>query len=481
MFNHIFNDAISFFSLIEAVIRSIRTVVGRYGKRVSVQYVEIIGSGTTQELPMDHRTAPIRMISEAQHADPATRRDESRLVGVRLAPSTRRSFVACAAAAIGCLGASLLAGCHPGERFGEFVLDETPPAEDAGSTGDESPAFIEHSDDDPLVSDAMEDTARLYIGIPAFVSSLDPVACTTLDEACVARCVVEGLVRETDDGLGVEPCLAESWDVDDTGCVYTFHLPSGLVFSDGSPVTSDDWLWSFERALAATDAPWHAPLDAIAHVSCPDDLSVEVTFSNAESANAAILCTYALGVQSKARYDATEKSAYGTMAAGIDAAPLGTGAWAFSSWIYSDSIELAANGAYREEGAPLLAGVVFKTAEDPTERMLMLQRGTVDVASAIPGEQASEIQSDPNCTMQSDADTETPWSLPAGIIAEEGGDPSEGQSSETTGESESDGADAFGLEAVEQPDFIALRKTVENLVRTPMGAWRLETTEKAGE
>ena len=43
------------------------------------------------------------------------------------------------------------------------------------------------------------------------------------------------------------PGAAESWTVSDDGTVYTFKLRKDGVWSDGSPVTADDFVYSFRR------------------------------------------------------------------------------------------------------------------------------------------------------------------------------------------------------------------------------------------
>ncbi len=49
------------------------------------------------------------------------------------------------------------------------------------------------------------------------------------------------------------PGAAESWTVSDDGTVYTFKLRQDAVWSDGSPVTADDFVYSFRRARRSGD------------------------------------------------------------------------------------------------------------------------------------------------------------------------------------------------------------------------------------
>lgn len=63
------------------------------------------------------------------------------------------------------------------------------------------------------------------------------------------KLVYSGLVS-FDPYLNLTPDLAESWDISPDGTVYTFHLRDNAFFHDGRPVTAQDVLYSWERALS---------------------------------------------------------------------------------------------------------------------------------------------------------------------------------------------------------------------------------------
>lgn len=60
--------------------------------------------------------------------------------------------------------------------------------------------------------------------------------------------IFEGLYRVTT-GTEVELGQAESVDVSEDGLVYTFTLRDGLVWSDGSPVTAEDYVFTYQRLV----------------------------------------------------------------------------------------------------------------------------------------------------------------------------------------------------------------------------------------
>ncbi|MDR6758171.1 ABC-type transport system substrate-binding protein [Mycoplana sp. BE70] len=52
----------------------------------------------------------------------------------------------------------------------------------------------------------------------------------------------------------LEPGLAESWDVSENGETYTFHLRDAQ-FSNGTPITADDVVFSLSRNRATSSQP----------------------------------------------------------------------------------------------------------------------------------------------------------------------------------------------------------------------------------
>ncbi|NDF01177.1 MAG: peptide ABC transporter substrate-binding protein, partial [Verrucomicrobia bacterium] len=65
----------------------------------------------------------------------------------------------------------------------------------------------------------------------------------------VVKALFEGLTRLEGTNATPEPAIAERWDMSPDGTVYTFHLRSNAVWSTGQPITAEDFVWSWRRAL----------------------------------------------------------------------------------------------------------------------------------------------------------------------------------------------------------------------------------------
>lgn len=78
--------------------------------------------------------------------------------------------------------------------------------------------------------------------------TLDPALITGQPEGRIANALFEGLTRFDEKGLPV-PGVAERWDISPDRKVYTFHLRDNARWSNGTPVTADDFARSWERTL----------------------------------------------------------------------------------------------------------------------------------------------------------------------------------------------------------------------------------------
>ncbi len=85
-------------------------------------------------------------------------------------------------------------------------------------------------------------------GIGSEWSSLDPHVNFDAAAGWIQMDVYEGLI--TFDGTGqVIPGAAESWDISDDGLTYTFHLRDGLKWSNGDPLTAQDFIDGMLRTM----------------------------------------------------------------------------------------------------------------------------------------------------------------------------------------------------------------------------------------
>ncbi len=111
----------------------------------------------------------------------------------------------------------------------------------------------------------------LLVGNGAEPSDLDPHIITGIPERDIVNTLFEGLVRLDPRDLHPQPGVAESWEVSPDGRVYTFHLRGDARWSNGEPVTAEDFLASFQRILTPALASENA--DQLYYVAGAEDFN----------------------------------------------------------------------------------------------------------------------------------------------------------------------------------------------------------------
>jgi oligopeptide transport system substrate-binding protein len=130
----------------------------------------------------------------------------------------------------------------------------------------------------------------LRLAIAAQPRTLDAARVADLPSLNVAHELYAGLTRFS--GRGVVPDLAESWEPTEGGLIWTFHLRKGLRWSDGKPITAEDFRRSWLRALDPKTGSayaraemlniegarrFHAAGSGDVGVEAPDDRTLRVT------------------------------------------------------------------------------------------------------------------------------------------------------------------------------------------------------------
>ncbi|WEF29927.1 oligopeptide ABC transporter substrate-binding protein OppA [Klebsiella aerogenes] len=104
----------------------------------------------------------------------------------------------------------------------------------------------------------------------AEVQSLDPHKIEGVPESNINRDLFEGLVIGDINGHPI-PGVAESWDNKDFK-VWTFHIRKDAKWSDGSPVTAQDFVYSWQRLADPKTASPYASYLQYGHVANVDDI-----------------------------------------------------------------------------------------------------------------------------------------------------------------------------------------------------------------
>lgn len=124
---------------------------------------------------------------------------------------------------------------------------------------------------------------KIVFGESGGFDSLNPFIVKGAAPAGVSLLTIETLLgRSYDEPFSLYGVLAESVDTDDARTYVEFTLRKGARFSDGSPVSVEDVIWSFEK-LGVEGSPRHAGAwKKIAKAEKTGDRSVKFTFAEVD-------------------------------------------------------------------------------------------------------------------------------------------------------------------------------------------------------
>jgi oligopeptide transport system substrate-binding protein len=86
------------------------------------------------------------------------------------------------------------------------------------------------------------------------IFTLDPQRMSWLQDFRMAYALYEGLVRWNTADFSIAPAAAEAWTASDDGLTYTFTIRADAQWSNGTPVTAHDFIYSWKRALLPDSA-----------------------------------------------------------------------------------------------------------------------------------------------------------------------------------------------------------------------------------
>ena len=228
-------------------------------------------------------------------------------------------------------------------------------------------------------------------------TSLDPHKLSGDWENRIAGDLFEGLV--TEDALAEPvPGQAESWTVSDDGLVYTFTLREGLAWSDGEPLTAEDFAFAFRRlmdpATAAEYAYLQYPIENAEAINAgeTDDLeslgvralderTLEITLERPTP--------YFLGALT--HYTAYPLPEHVVEEHGEDWVKIGTivtnGPYVPTDWVPGSHVTTEKNPAYHDAGNVSIEGVKFFVLEDQSAALKRYRAGEFDILTSFPTDQ----------------------------------------------------------------------------------------------
>jgi peptide/nickel transport system substrate-binding protein len=220
------------------------------------------------------------------------------------------------------------------------------------------------------VSEEVKDS--LNFGISAEPIGLNPYNVVDAYSYMPIYQIFDTLVAEDKDG-NIVPRLAKDWVFSDDRTEITFNLHENVKFHNGDVLTSEDAVYSINKAV---ESSFTAKITGtIEKAEVIDDLSFKIILKHAYEPILSCLTSANASIVSKTEMEADED--------GFNRNPVGTGAYKFVEWSNGEKITLTRFDEYYRGSAPI-KDLTFRIFTDTNTAVIALENGEIDILDSPP-------------------------------------------------------------------------------------------------
>src|SRR5690554_7887011 len=236
----------------------------------------------------------------------------------------------------------------------------------------------------------------LVIALRSEPTSMDPQFHSLTPNTQLSETLFDPLVR-TDAVAKPVPSLAESWSVD--GDTWTFNLRKGVTFTDGTPFTAQDVIFTYERVPKVPNSPssYALYLSSIDKLEAVDDHTLKITTKGPSPVLLPNLSMVPIMSHKAASGPAPEGKT--TVELNRGEGLIGTGPYKFVSWKRGAEIVFERNEHYWGE-KPAWDKVIYRPISNSAARVAALLAGDVDLIEDPPTDDLPRLKKDKNLHVQ---------------------------------------------------------------------------------
>lgn len=241
----------------------------------------------------------------------------------------------------------------------------------------------------------------LHLGNFADPSDLDPHTNLGVPESRILNALFEGLTSLDPVTLDPIPAAAERWEVSPDALRWRFFLRRNAKWSNGDPITAEDWVWSVRRMLTPTVASGYANMAfAIVNakeyqtkkitdfsqvgVKAIDPYTIEFTLQNPTPSFASIATIYVLFPVHRATLEkfGGDKRPYSPWTRAGN--HVSNGPFMLKDWRVSTVVSLVANPHYHSASQVRLKEIRFYPIESTDTEERMFRAGQLHATAEVP-------------------------------------------------------------------------------------------------
>src|SRR5690606_3384115 len=247
-----------------------------------------------------------------------------------------------------------------------------------------------------LCFSAASQARDLVIALRSEPTSMDPQFHSLTPNTQLSETLFDPLVR-TDAVAKPVPSLAESWTVD--GDTWTFNLRKDVTFSDGTPFTAEDVVFTYERVPKVPNSPssYALYLSSIDRLEVVDPHTLKIITKGLSPVLLPNLSMVPIMSSKAASGDAPEGKP--TVELNRGDGLIGTGPHKFVSWKRGAEIVFERNEKYWGE-KPAWDRLIYRPITNPAARVAALLAGDVDLIEDPPTDDLPKLKQNKDLYIQ---------------------------------------------------------------------------------
>lgn len=248
----------------------------------------------------------------------------------------------------------------------------------------------------------------LNVMIETAVESLDPQQATDGTSFEVIADYTDGLMQMDSDGNPIN-ALAESYELSDDGLTYTFKIRDDANWSNGEPVTAQDFVFAWQRAVDPEVASEYSYMlsdigqivnaaEIIAGEKDKSELGVTAVDDKTLEVQLNVPVSYFLSLMYFPTFYPVNEAFFNECGDTFATSPetvLSNGAFVLDSYEpAATSFHLTKNEDYYDAASVSLSGLSYQVIQDSQTALMSYQTGDLDI-TLVNGDQVDQVEDDP--------------------------------------------------------------------------------------